>query len=104
MQSQLATQDLYVRMYNVSRAYNLQSCNVHFNTCTCVSQLPWVHTYVYMLTYPLRVFLKELEKYEHTPERVGECFVKHVCKIVCVCNTYMYVHVYCLTCVHTLTH
>ena len=32
MQSQLGTQDLYVRTYNVSRAYNLQSCNVHFIT------------------------------------------------------------------------
>ena len=32
MQSQLATQDLYVRTYNVSHTYNLQSCNVHFIT------------------------------------------------------------------------
>ena len=83
-------------MYNVSHAYNLHVMYTLLHKS--VTMGTHIRTYV-----PIHSE-KELEKYEHTPERVGECFVKYVCQIVCVCNTYMYVHVYCLTCVHTLTH
>ena len=77
-----ATQDLYVCTYNIRISCFLI---IHFITC----YHGYTHTHLY---YPLRVFLKE---YEDTPERAGECFVKHVRTYVGlpvvhpVCNTYM---------------